>query len=301
MNGGDDSRPAQRPVDNRNGTKTNEKTMPVATGRRAGGKRNNNSNNDDDDDQAAAAPPPAPEPPPLLLNGTPLKRVSEFRYLGRIVTDTNDDDRAAAVRMQIAESTFRKCYRQLLRGRLSSTTKLKMWDAVMAAQVLYGCESWTNTKWSRRRLDRMQQRHLRNLLGMNPVFLQNLQRIHYPSVDDVLARAARPRLSDLCDFATLRFAGHVWRRPAGDDCLFLMGARIPGLVGLVKARRTLVDRIGKLTREAGLSRADAATRTVWRKANKARLAARFGQAASDAAGSGATGTAVPALAHASRT
>ncbi|KAJ0169384.1 hypothetical protein K1T71_014971 [Dendrolimus kikuchii] len=54
--------------------------------------------------------------PPLLLNGTPINRVKEFKYLGHWVTEVQDDNvdmdrerRALSVRANMLARRFARC------------------------------------------------------------------------------------------------------------------------------------------------------------------------------------------------
>jgi hypothetical protein len=91
-------------------------------------------------------------------------------------------------------------------------------------------------------------------------------------VSAVLTVANRPLLSDIVDFATVRFYGHLLRRPAHDSARFLLTASIAGLRGRSGFAHNLVPaRMLRLASAAGLHEDDASTRTRWRNKNKARL------------------------------
>lgn len=202
--------------------------------------------------------------------------MSKFTYLGRVLEHTNNDSEAATKRIAIANTTFRTLYRTTLRQQsVSRMTQLRVFDAIVQAQVLFGAESWTASQHVREKLDKFQQRAYRNVLHMNPTWHHEQQRINYPPKFEVLAAADRPLLSHMVDHAAVRFYGHLLRRPDGDDARFLLSAQIAGLSGRACGPQLqTVDQYRRLATEAGLQTSHAATRSRWRRANVERLAQR---------------------------
>ena len=215
---------------------------------------------------------PDPENPRKLFIGTKvLERLEEFTYLGRVLTATNDDDRAARARINIARQTYNRMHARYMRStRLSPQTRLRMWDAIVGAQVVFGSETWTAGVHAARALNRFQQGALRKLTGLLPS--HNGEHVVYPATHRVFAAARRPRLSDVIDHAKVRFYGHVLRRPEGDDCRFALGASIAGLKGRIGVcPRTLTESMRSLAAAAGLRPEHAVSRAKWRAANRVRL------------------------------
>jgi hypothetical protein len=210
---------------------------------------------------------------------TCIQQSPSFTYLGRRVHEDDDDTQAVWARIQTAECSYRRLL-PVIRGT-SQQVKLRMYDAIVGAQLLYGLETCRMARAAAAKLDRVQQRHLRHLVGMNPVFLKSENRPHYPRASEVLCRANRPRLSDTAEFAVARFYGHLLRRsPPVDTARFMLNARIPGMRGLVShVPRRIVDTMQAHATDAGLVPEEAATRTLWRKRIAARLAAAKQRAA----------------------
>lgn len=78
--------------------------------------------------------------PPVFLNGTPLKRVAQFKYLGHIVTEDLKDEqdiererRALSVRGNMLAHRFARC---------TVSVKLTLFRAY--CQSFYTCALWTN-------------------------------------------------------------------------------------------------------------------------------------------------------------
>jgi hypothetical protein len=220
----------------------------------------------------------------ITLDGVNIKRVQEFKYLGRIVTENNVDRNAVSARIAIAECNFQRMRPNLRQA--SNDSKLRMYRAIVEAQLMYGLSTCQLTKAQRQRLDRVQVRHLRNLLGMNPIFLEAENRLNYPRTSAVLRAANAAPASDTIDFAAVRFAGHVLRRPEGDACKLIQKATIPGFSGRERhAARRVMMKVEETMMAAGLTVSDAASRATWRRKNRALLETKK-RAAHRAAGDG---------------
>ena len=80
-------------------------------------------------------------PPPV--NGTPIERVVQFKYLGRVVTEGGSDHAAVTKRISIAASTFYNLERRYFNARkVRVRTNVRIFQAIITAQLLYGCETW---------------------------------------------------------------------------------------------------------------------------------------------------------------
>jgi ribonuclease HI len=209
----------------------------------------------------------------LNVLGTVIKRVTEFKYLGRYLTQSCSDSRAIKDRIRIADHTIHKLDSSIIRGMSDRATAMKVYDAIVAAQLHYGGETWTPTGADLRRLDSFQQRTFRRLLGMGARWLTSADRPNYPTTELVYQRAQRPLARHANAFATVRFYGHVLRRPHYDDVRFLLDASIVGCTGLqsLGAARMPTARMRALAGAAGLDERDAATRLRWRHKNWERL------------------------------
>ena len=204
----------------------------------------------------------------LTIGTHEFERVESFRYLGRIITDNNNDAKAIADRIRIATSTFINLRKRVLRSKATSQkTKLRMYDAVVGAQLLFGAETWIVPSASMVKLESFHQRNLRNITGMQPLFDKVKNHVVYPSAISVLRAAGRSNIETTIDDAALRFYGHILRRPRNDDLRFMLKARITDLRsrGSKNNRTSIDERMSELAQRAQLTEQDAATRTTWRK------------------------------------
>ena len=157
---------------------------------------------------------------------------------------------AIGARIQAADGTFRSLQRSLFRGRtVSWETKLRVYDAMIAPQLMFGAECWTTTRADDSRINRAQQRWLRHLTGMNPKWDSSRGHIVYPPCHEVFRKACRPMASDAVTFAQTRFYGHILRRGDDDDARFLVA---PDRCSCTRTTDELVEakpRVGRVARK----------------------------------------------------
>jgi len=80
------------------------------------------------------------------VEGEELTKVSEFRYLGRILHERDDDDHAALRQLRRARDKWGRFSRILTQEGISSRVRGYFYKAVVQAVLLYGSESWTLTE-----------------------------------------------------------------------------------------------------------------------------------------------------------
>ena len=77
----------------------------------------------------------------ITIDGTELKNVKSFKYLGNMISN---DGQLNSVRISKASQALgRLHHRVLMHHNVSLTTKLKVYRAVVLTSLLYSCESWT--------------------------------------------------------------------------------------------------------------------------------------------------------------
>ena len=79
----------------------------------------------------------------FTVAGEAIERVSEFRYLGRILTDEDDDNQAAARQLTRAQEKWGRLSRVLTAEGTSAKTRGYFYKAIVQAVLLYGSETWT--------------------------------------------------------------------------------------------------------------------------------------------------------------
>lgn len=142
--------------------------------------------------------------PIVNIDGTPLKTVSKFKYLGSHITRENKVDSEISHRIQTASASFGKLKKRLWDNHnITLTTKFKVFNAVVLTALLYSVETMTLHRRHIRKLTTFQTRHLRQLLKID--WSEKI-----PNVE-VLRRAGMVSVEAMITTAQLRWTGHIVR------------------------------------------------------------------------------------------
>ena len=97
--------------------------------------------------------------------GEPIKNVSAFRYLGRVLTDGDDECLAVVGNLGKARKSWGRLSWVLGREGADSKVSGNFYKAVAQAVLLFGAETWVLTQRMEKELDRFQSRVARRLTG----------------------------------------------------------------------------------------------------------------------------------------
>ena len=100
--------------------------------------------------------------------GKPMEAVSEFRYLGRLMTATDDDWPAVAGNIKKAQGSWGSLARVLGREGADPKVSRNFYTAVTQQVLLFGAETWVLTRKIESALDAFQGRFERKLTGRQP-------------------------------------------------------------------------------------------------------------------------------------
>src|SRR6218665_3835776 len=81
----------------------------------------------------------------INIGGKEIEQVKEFCYLGSVITTDAKCHREIRRRIAIGNEAFSK-RRELLRGKVNRTLKIRMIKTLIWSVVLYGAETWTMRK-----------------------------------------------------------------------------------------------------------------------------------------------------------
>ena len=101
----------------------------------------------------------------FTINGEKIERVKEFRYLGRILTEDDDDSRCIEDQLKRARSRWWRMAKLLKREEVNSLYMGRFYMAVVQAVLLYGSESWTITLRDIEALERFQKKAVQYMTG----------------------------------------------------------------------------------------------------------------------------------------
>ena len=97
----------------------------------------------------------------FYVNGEPIESVTEFKYLGQMMSaDNSDNADDAAINYNItkATKTWWRMHRILSRDTADSRVMGRFYLAVVQAQLLYGSETWVISQHALKRLESFHRR-----------------------------------------------------------------------------------------------------------------------------------------------
>ena len=152
--------------------------------------------------------------PVITIEGTQLKCVESFKYLGSTISADGSLDKEITSRIQKASQALGRLRVKVLQQKgVMQTTKLKIYRAVVLSSLLYGCETWTLYRRHIKQLEKFHNRSLRMIMNIRwQDKITNLE---------VLDRAKSMSIEAMLMKAQMRWTGHVIRMDA---------SRIPRIV-----------------------------------------------------------------------
>jgi hypothetical protein len=143
--------------------------------------------------------------------GETIENVHEFKYLGRIVTDTDDDKAAAIYNLKKAGKAWGQIYRLLSHEKKRNLKAVvSVYRAIIHAILLYGSETWA-FKRSSTTLDRLETFHrscARFLTGQYIHPQENGEWI-YPHTEDVFKQAGLESIESYIEKRRVHVAKHL--------------------------------------------------------------------------------------------
>ena len=146
----------------------------------------------------------APENPQITVNGAHLKVVPHFKYLGSTLSTDNRADKEIVCRIQSACASFGKLEKRLWgRQGIRLATKCKVYKAIVLPALLYSAETYTLYREHIKKLEAVQQRHLRRIMKIKwNDYIPNVEVLQRANMDSIEATLATTQL---------RWTGHVLR------------------------------------------------------------------------------------------
>ena len=82
----------------------------------------------------------------IQVNGKSLENVSEFKYLGSLLTEDSNVEKEVKTRIALASTAFQRM-RPIWKSSIYSTkTKLKLYKSNVRSVLLYACETWRTSR-----------------------------------------------------------------------------------------------------------------------------------------------------------
>jgi len=101
----------------------------------------------------------------ISIDGTPLKQVSEFKYLGSIFSADGRLNREIETRVQKANSVTYQLAPLLKHPYIPTETKARLIDSIFIPTLTYQCQTWTLTKSLERKITTCEMRCLRRAVN----------------------------------------------------------------------------------------------------------------------------------------
>ena len=131
------------------------------------------------------------------LNGCSLKLVDKFTYLGSSVSSTETN-----INMWLAKAwTTIDRLSVIWNSDLTNKIKRSFFQAVVVLILLYGCTTWTLTKWMEKKLDGNYTRRLQAILNKSWRQHSTKQQLY----------GHLPPITKTIKVRQTRHAGHCWR------------------------------------------------------------------------------------------
>ena len=139
----------------------------------------------------------------ISIRGEEVERVSEFVYLGSLLTEDGKCGKEINRRIGLGAARFQQLKKSVWdQPGISLKTKVSIYRSTVLSTVLYGAESWTCTPSEYAKLNAFNTRRLRSLVGRKSTEIHN---------KDLYKMTDMPSLENMVRKYRLRWAGHVRR------------------------------------------------------------------------------------------
>lgn len=154
----------------------------------------------------------------FTVDDTNINRVAQFKYLGRLLDESDNDDHAANRQLQRAREKWNRIGKVLSSQGVNAKTMGYFYKAIVQAVLLYGSESWTLTEGTLKKLRSFHSRVARYLTGRH--IRPNADGTwNCPSSSDVLEEAGLCTIDEYIERRRVTVQQFVQDRPIYQQCL----------------------------------------------------------------------------------
>ncbi|KAL4153967.1 hypothetical protein QTP88_001800 [Uroleucon formosanum] len=146
----------------------------------------------------------------IELEGHIFKKVSQFKYLGSIITQDNELKTEVSSRIQLANKGYYGLEKVLKSRTLSKNLKIRMYMTLLRPIVMYGSETWALRKAEEQRLGVFERKVLRKIYG--PVFDNQTNEWRKLHNYEIQMQFQRPDIIKEITKRRLMWGGHAWRK-----------------------------------------------------------------------------------------
>ena len=150
-----------------------------------------------------------------------LRLVEIFKYLGRNIARDDCDMPAIRRNLKRARQVWGRISKIIAKEEVQPKVAGMFYQAVVAAVLLYGSETWCLTNTARRPLDGFHVEAVRRITGKMPrkVRQGGEEQLVYPHIADVLAAAGLHLLRHYIDKRRHTIWKSVRRQPILEECM----------------------------------------------------------------------------------
>ena len=144
----------------------------------------------------------------VTMAGEVLEDVDFFKYLGSILNRDGTSTQEIKVRIAQASAALAKLSPILQNKNISLPVKIKLYRTLIVSIFLYGCESWTTTAETERRIEAFEMKCLRKILGISYLQRQTNRSVRHQA--EAACGKQEPLLSTV-KRRKLNWFGHICR------------------------------------------------------------------------------------------
>ena len=169
----------------------------------------------------------------ISINGTPLKQVSEFKYLGSIFSEDGRLNREIETRIQKANSVSYQLAPLLKHPNIPMETKAKLINSIFIPTLTYQCQTWTLTKSLERKITTCEMRCLRRSVNKT-----RRDKIRNTRIREMVGTT--PVLHHIQE-QTIRWFGHLTRMAPHQLASKAYNKKISGYKARGRPRKTWIE------------------------------------------------------------
>lgn len=182
----------------------------------------------------------------IQLNGNRMEQVETFKYLGVKVHKDGRNDAEINGRIESALKMYYALGKTFIRKKeVSKKTKMTVYKTIFIPTLTYGSESWVLTKETKRKLQTVEMKYLRAVLGVT--------RRDKIRNDHIRTKLQVEPLEKYIERNQLRWFGHLTRMQNKQQAKKIWQTRASGRRPRGRPRKTWDKAVAEILRERGLN------------------------------------------------
>lgn len=178
---------------------------------------------------------------PIIVDGNEIERVTQFNFLGSLITSSGGCSMELRRRVAMAKSAMVGLNKIWADRGITKTTKKHLVSALIFPIATYGCESWTLTKADRGRISSFEMWCWRRMLRIS----WTMKRTNDSVLEEV---QPKKRLLSLVHSQMLSYFGHIARREGDSLEKVIMQGRVEGNRKPGRPRTRWIDQLKSMVR-----------------------------------------------------